>query len=73
MKMNKNHLMQPPTPHSQTTVPVAVVVVNEKDQKTTMAVRYPDGPGAEQKTIDGAWKAAAQVAAEYHASWLNPV
>ena len=58
------------TPHSQTAI--AVVVVNEKDQKTTLTVRCPDGPDAEQKPIDDAWKAAAQVAAKYHAAWLTP-
>ena len=56
----------------QTTIPVAVVIVNEKDHKTTMTVLNPDGSNAEQKAVSDAWKAAAQVAAEYHAAWLVP-
>jgi hypothetical protein len=60
-------------PQSQSTIPVAVVLIDEKNHKTRMTVRSPDGLDTKQneKAIGDAWKAAAAVAAEYHAAWLK--
>ncbi len=52
----------------QTGVPIIIVIVDERKHKTTMMVRCPDDDGA----LSEAWKTAAKVAADYHASWLVP-